>query len=50
MKVSRVRSVLYAIARILGDLTAVRKGKARRRVLRRVIGKQVGKRMGRWSG
>ncbi|MGH7540184.1 MAG: hypothetical protein ACRELC_04205 [Gemmatimonadota bacterium] len=40
---SGLRSALYAIARLLGDLTAVRKGRVGRRVGRRVAGKITGR-------
>ena len=41
--ISSIRSLLYKLARILGDLSAVSKGKSGKRVTRRIIGKQTGK-------
>ena len=38
-----LRSFLYAFARVLGDVNAVRKGKASRRIARRVAGKITGR-------
>ena len=38
-----MRSFLYWLARLLGDLTAVRKGKVGRRMARRVAGKATGR-------
>jgi hypothetical protein len=37
------RSFLYGLARLLGDVNAVSKGKVAQRVGRRVAGKAVGK-------
>ena len=42
-----MRSFLYLIARILGDINAVRKGKVARRVGRRAAGKVAGRFLGR---
>jgi hypothetical protein len=41
-----LRSMLYAIARLLGDLQAVRKGSIERRIGRRTAGRVTG----RWLG
>jgi hypothetical protein len=43
-----VRSFLYKLARLLGDIAAVRKGKVGRRVARRLAGKGTGRMLGRW--
>lgn len=43
MSISKTRSKLYKIARILGDVDAVKKGKVGKRVKNRVIGKLTGK-------
>lgn len=40
---SSFRSLLYWLAKLLGDLNAVKKGKTGRRVGRRVAGKLTGK-------
>ena len=34
-----VRSLLYWLARLLGDMNAVRRGRIRQRIVRRVAGK-----------
>ena len=38
-----MRSLLYAIAKMLGDVNAVKKGKVGQRVARRAAGRAVGK-------
>ncbi len=38
-----LRSLLYALAKLLGDANAIKKGKVARRVGRRVAGKVTGK-------
>ncbi len=43
MSISKTRSKLYKIARILGDVDAVKKGKVGKRVKNRVVGKFTGK-------
>ncbi len=40
-----LRGLLYTIARLMGDVNAVKKGKVGRRVSRRVAGKSTGKAM-----
>ena len=42
-----LRGLLYTIARLMGDVNAVKKGKVGRRVGRRVAGKATGKAMGK---
>jgi hypothetical protein len=42
-----VRSALYAIAKLLGDVSAVRKGRVGRRVGRRFAGRVTGRWLGR---
>ena len=39
----KFRGLLYFVARILGDINAVKKGKTRKRIGRRVAGKITGK-------
>lgn len=39
----RTRSLLYALARLMGDWTAVKKGRAGKRILRRLSGKATGR-------
>ncbi|MCC5839413.1 MAG: hypothetical protein JJT96_04740 [Opitutales bacterium] len=41
------RSFLYALARLLGDVNAVKRGRVGRRIGRRVVGRAAGKGMGR---
>jgi hypothetical protein len=38
-----MRNLLYTIARILGDINAVQKGRITRRIGRRIAGKVAGK-------
>lgn len=38
-KISKIRSLLYTAARVLGDVDAVAKGKAGKRVKNRLLGK-----------
>lgn len=38
-----MRNLLYALARLLGDINAVKKNKVPRRVARRVAGKITGR-------
>lgn len=41
--VGTFRNFLYVLARILGDVQAVRKGRVGRRITRRVAGRATGK-------
>lgn len=43
MKINKIRSICYSVAKYLGDYNAVKKGKVARRVGRRVAGKGVGR-------
>lgn len=45
MKINTFRSFLYTLAKILGDVNAVQKGKVGRRIGRRATGKLTGKLM-----
>jgi hypothetical protein len=45
--ISQARGFLYGLARALGDVSAVRKGKVGRRLARRVTGKASGKLLGK---
>lgn len=47
MSINRTRGTLYKIARILGDVQAVRTGRVGRRVGRRVAGRLTGRGLGR---
>ena len=39
MKINKARSTLYKLARLLGDVGAITKRKASKRVMRRLVGK-----------
>lgn len=41
--ISGVRSLLYGLAKLLGDVSAVKKGTVGKRVARRAAGKATGK-------
>ena len=41
----KIRSLLYWLARLLGDVNAVRRGRIGQRVARRVAGKAAGRAM-----
>jgi hypothetical protein len=42
MSITKTRGLLYLIARLLGDVSAVQKGTLGRRVARRAVGKATG--------
>jgi hypothetical protein len=42
-----LRSFLYAFARLLGDLNAVRKGTVGKRIARRAVGRMAGRGIGK---
>jgi hypothetical protein len=43
MSISKTREILYFLARILGDISAVKKGKVGKRIARRAAGRMAGK-------
>ncbi|NUN09199.1 MAG: hypothetical protein HUU54_08490 [Ignavibacteriaceae bacterium] len=43
MSISKLRTILYTIARLLGDVNAAQKGKLPQRLMRRAAGKLAGK-------
>jgi hypothetical protein len=47
MSISKIRSLLYFVARFLGDVTAVKKGAIGKRVLRRAAEKATGRFLGK---
>lgn len=47
MKISKVRTVLYTTARILGDISAVKNGTIHKRIARRTLGKAAGRIIGK---
>ncbi len=42
-----MRSILYWLARLLGDISAVKRGRVGRRLARRAAGRATGKGLGR---
>lgn len=42
-----MRNLLYALARLLGDINAIRRGTVGKRIARRVVGRIAGKGIGR---
>lgn len=47
VSISKVRGLLYRLARLLGDVNAVEKGKAPQRVERRIAGKFTARILGK---
>jgi hypothetical protein len=47
LTIGRTRSLLYQVARGLGDVQAVRRGTVGKRLLRRAAGKATGRSLGR---
>lgn len=47
MGINRTRGTLYKLARLLGDVNAVKRGRVGRRVGRRIAGKATGRGLGR---
>lgn len=47
MSINKTRGLLYFLARLLGDVNAVKKNKVGRRIGRRVAGKAVGRLFGK---
>ncbi|MEA5444601.1 hypothetical protein VCB98_02070 [Gammaproteobacteria bacterium AB-CW1] len=47
MSINRTRGLLYWLARLLGDVNAVRRGRVGRRIGRRVVGRAAGRGIGR---
>lgn len=45
--VNKTRSVLYKVARLLGDYQAVKNGRIGKRIARRAAGKATGRGLGR---
>ncbi len=43
MSINKIRTILYFLARILGDINAVQKGKIKQRIGRRITGRVFGK-------
>ncbi len=47
MSIGKTRGFLYTLARLLGDVSAVQKGKAGKRAARRITGRATGRAMGK---
>lgn len=47
MSIGKLRSWLYLVARLLGDLNAVKRGRVGRRIGRRIAGRLTGRLLGR---
>ena len=47
MSFNKSRSFLYTLAKILGDLNAIKRGKIGKRIARRVVGKATGRGIGK---
>lgn len=45
MSINKVRSFLYSLAKLLGDLNSVKNGTVGKRIARRAVGKATGKTM-----
>ena len=45
MLISKIRRLLYTIAKFLGDINAVRKGRLKQRIKNRIVGKYAGRRL-----
>jgi len=43
MSLGKIRGFLYRLAKLLGDVSAIQKGKAGKRILRRTAGKGTGR-------
>lgn len=47
MSIGRTRGLLYWLARILGDFSAVKRGRVGKRIARRAAGKATGRGLGK---
>lgn len=47
MSLNKVRSLLYRLARLLGDVNAVEKGRVGPRIERRIVGRMFGRILGK---
>ncbi|NPC94777.1 hypothetical protein HOO54_22025 [Bacillus sp. WMMC1349] len=47
MSINKIRSIMYKLSKILGDVNAVKKGKVGKRIARRAAGKTTGKLLGK---
>ena len=47
MSINKTRGILYQLARILGDVNAVKRSRIGKRVVRRSVGRGLGRGMGK---
>lgn len=47
MSIGKTRTLLYRLARFLGDVNAVKKGRVGKRIARRLVGKATGRAIGK---
>ena len=47
MTIGKLRSILYTLAKLLGDLSAIRRGKIGERIARRTAGQLRGRLLGK---
>ena len=47
MSIGKIRKILYKLARVLGDVNAVKRGTVKKRIGRRVVGKATGRGIGK---
>lgn len=45
MSIGKARTILYLIAKILGDINAVKRGRVKDRIWNRIVGKLTGRLM-----
>lgn len=45
MTIGKIRTILYKVAKILGDVNAIKRGKIKQRIKNRVVGKFAAKRL-----
>lgn len=45
MSISKIRKLLYTLAKILGDINAIRRGRIKQRIKNRIVGKYAGRRL-----
>lgn len=45
MRISKIRRILYTLAKYLGDVDAVLKGRILKRIRNRIVGKFLGRRI-----
>lgn len=43
MTIGKIRTVLYKLGKLLGDINAVKRGKVKQRIRNRIIGKFTGR-------